>query len=225
MRLVLLWEPDQVLMFCWPPAQLNYWWIRGGRGLLAAHLKDARQCDMSGCLFVGCIRMSEYIFLCTCLWQCNGLPVLPGKLPDIWSWNVCMWKGLCRKNVCVRVRVFKCVALYCQGGTHEVTVAYVIHAMPHRSSWNQLLIIVPDRLVHTQRTATGAGIPWISTENCQNRIFFFFFTCDILDTWRHAKMNGRYSIWHSGIHLHGWICFMLALSCSFGLGGKWRWNW
>lgn len=67
--------------------------------------------------------------------------------------------------------------------------------MPHRFSRNQLLVIVPDRLVHPQpqRWATGAETHWMSTENSQNCVTktqrVFFFTCDTLYTWRHTEMN------------------------------------
>lgn len=76
--------------------------------------------------------------------------------------------------------------LHSLGGMHEVTRAYIMHEMPHRSSWNQLLIIVPDRVVHPQpqHSATGAEIHRISTENYQGRVGktqkgFSFSTCDI----------------------------------------------
>lgn len=99
--------------------------------------------------------------------------------------------------------------------------------MPHRFSWNQLLIIVPDRVVHPQpqHWATGAETHWSSTENSQNcvaktqRVFFLspviLYTHDGIQKW-----ICEVHIWYSGIHLHGWICVTFPLTCSPGLEGS-----
>lgn len=112
-------------------------------------------------------------------------------------------------------RLFSVAALL-KEECNEVTRAYIMHEMPHRSSWNQPLIIVPDRVVHPQprRRATGAEIRRTSAENCQScagwnteRAFLFppatFNTHDGMQ-----KLMREAHMWYSGIHLHGRIGFM-----------------
>lgn len=96
----------------------------------------------------------------------------------------------------------------------EVTVAYIMYEMSHRFSWNQLLIIASDRVVHpqSQHWATGAETRWISFEKSQSCIAktlsVFPSTCDILHTWQHAEMDiwGAYMVQWSTCH--GRMCIM-----------------
>lgn len=102
------------------------------------------------------------------------------------------------KRVCRFTRIR--VVLYSWAGMHEVTTTYIMHKIPHRSSWNQLPIIAPDTAVHPQPqcSATGAEIQEISTESCQSRVaktqkvFFFHLWYSIHMTASKMKRWGRY---------------------------------
>lgn len=94
--------------------------------------------------------------------------------------------------------------------------------MSHRFSWNQLLIIVPDRVVHPQpqRWATGAETRWISTNYSQNciaktpSVFFFF----------HLWYSIQMTAYRTGCmrHMYGrveYTCMVERASCSLSTSG------
>lgn len=141
-----------------------------------------------------------------CLWRSNCLPggkAFPRQLADLWSCQkarMCICERFCADKTCVLVYSYAYVVLHSWAGMHEVTTTYILHKIPHRSSWNQLPIIAPDIAVHPQpqRSATGAEIQEISTESCQScvaktqKVFLFHLWYSIHMTASKMKMWGRY---------------------------------
>lgn len=141
-----------------------------------------------------------------CRWRSDclsGGTMFPWQLPDLCSCQqarMCTCERFCVDKMCVSVYSHTSVALYFWAGMHEVTTTYIMHKIPHRSSWNQLPIIVPDTAVHPQPQcwATGAEIQEISTESCQScvaktqKVFLFHLWYFIHMTTSKTNMWGRH---------------------------------
>lgn len=158
---------------------------------------------MIRCLPLGSVWIRVWLCLRTC--ACNN-PIVDRRHKAPWTitrlmelstgqyvhmWDILYWQ-MCAHML---MYVFKCVGLYLNKGMHEVTIAYFKHKIPHRSSWSQVFIIAPDRAVHPQpRTKQlerkfGKSLQRISRTVLLKHRRCFCFTCDILYTWRHRKMN------------------------------------
>lgn len=128
---------------------------------------------------------------------------------------MCICERFCADNTCVSVYSCTYGVLYSWAGKHEVTTTYIMHKIPHRSSWKQLPIIAPDIAVHPQPqcSATGAEIQEISTESCQScvaktqKVFLFHLWYSIHMTAPKMKMWGRY--------MARWTTFACLKLCHF----------
>lgn len=128
---------------------------------------------------------------------------------------MCICERFCADNTCVSVYSCTYGVLYSWAGKHEVTTTYIMHKIPHRSSWKQLPIIAPDIAVHPQPqcSATGAEIQEISTESCQScvaktqKVFLFHLWYSIHMTASKMKMWGRY--------MARWTTFACLKLCHF----------
>lgn len=152
-----------------PPAKGHYWWIRSGRRLWST----PEGCQaMSQCANV--CAVSEYIRWCTCV--CDSLTVNQRHCSSQDNYQN---HGSINKLLCTCSRGDKgsqrgrlCVCSFVHVSLmDEVTVTcimyYIMYLLPQGLSWNQLLIIAPDRVLHPQ-PPHWATEEEISTEHSQN---------------------------------------------------------